>query len=50
MNDKNILYYQATMAVIRQMLSQGLITKKEYDEIDTIMAEKYGLSLSVIFR
>jgi hypothetical protein len=47
---KKAAAYQATMLMVRQMLKSGIITRSEYDEIDRIMAEKYGLSLSVIFR
>lgn len=46
----SILLYQATMAGFKSMLNQGLITPEEYAEIDTKYAQKYGLSLSVIYR
>lgn len=42
--------YKATMQIVKRMLSEKLITSEEYAEIDTIMAEKYGLYLSVIYR
>lgn len=42
--------YQATMSLMRGMLTKGIISEEEYDEIDTIFAEKYGLSLSTIYR
>ena len=42
--------YHATMAAARNMLAQGLIKAEEYDEIDRIFAEKYGVNLSVIYR
>ncbi|MBR4765144.1 MAG: hypothetical protein IK085_00090 [Clostridia bacterium] len=47
---KKIAAYQATMIAVKSMLDRGLITRSDYDKIDRIMAEKYGLSLSVIFR
>ena len=47
---RNVFLYRATMAVVKKMLDDGLISEEEYGEIDKIMAEKYGLSLSVIFR
>ena len=34
----------------RSMRSKGLISAKEYAKIDTIIAEKYGISSCSIFR
>ena len=45
-----ILAYKSAMAQARLMLSKGLITKDEYAIIDTMMAEKYGLSSCSLFR
>ena len=42
--------YRATMAAVKQMLEQGLISAEEYDQIDRIFAEKYGFDLSTIYR
>ena len=39
-----------TMLGVKLMLKQGLISTEEYNEIDTMIAQKYGLSLSVIYR
>ena len=53
MDDKqfnSILLYKTTMALAKNMLKNGLISAEEYAEIDTIIAKKYGLSLSVIYR
>ena len=47
LND-NQTRYLAAMAVFRQMRSNGLITGKEYADIDTTMLHKYGLSLCSI--
>ncbi len=33
--------YQLTMAVLRAMLSEGLLTREEYDRNDTRFEEKY---------
>ena len=33
--------YRVSMAVVGSMLKNGLLTKKEYDKIDTIMLRKY---------
>lgn len=49
MNDR-ILGYKSAMAQARRMLSAGIVTKAEYDIIDTTMAEKYGLSSCSLFR
>ena len=33
--------YRLSMSIISTMLKNGLLTKKEYKKIDTIMTEKY---------
>jgi hypothetical protein len=45
-----LLRYQRVMSWVRSLLSQSLITKTEYAKIDTMMAEKYGVSSCSIFR
>ena len=45
-----IYRYQMVMSWVRSLLSQSLITKTEYAKIDTMMAEKYGVSSCSIFR
>jgi hypothetical protein len=47
---RRVAIYHATMSLIRGMLTKGIISEKEYVEIDTIFAEKYGLSSSAIYR
>ena len=42
--------YRATMATVKQMLDQGLISSEEYDQIDRMFAQKYGFDLSTIYR
>ena len=42
--------YKSAMAQARVMLSNGIITASEYAIIDTMMAEKYGLSSCSVFR
>ncbi len=45
-----ITAYKTTMAAFKVMLNKGLISASEYKDIDTKIAQKYGLSLSVIYR
>lgn len=45
-----VALYQATMSLMRGMLTKGIISEKEYAEIDTIFTEKYGLYSSTIYR
>ena len=45
-----VVMFRATMAIVKSMLDQRLISEEEYSEIDRIFAEKYGLNLSVIYR
>lgn len=47
---RRLLLYRATMATVKIMLDSGLISDEEYAVTDTIIAEKYGLNLSVIYR
>lgn len=47
---RQILLYRSTMAAVKIMLDQGLISPEEYAIIDTKIAEKYGLNSSTIYR
>lgn len=47
---RKLLLYRATMATVKIMLDSGLISDEEYAVTDTIIAEKYGLNSSVIYR
>lgn len=45
MNDEELRrerLYQQTMAVFKDMLDKGLISREEYGEIDTKMEAKYS--------
>lgn len=46
---RNEKLYQATMSMARQMLSQGLISREEYRQIDTIFLEKYRPVFGTLF-
>lgn len=48
--EKRLMAYQTAMALARSMRSKGLISAKEYAKIDTIIANKYGISSCSIFR
>lgn len=48
--ERKIVSYRMAMSLAKSMLNQGVITAKEYAEIDTIMAKKYGISSCTIFR
>ena len=41
--------YQATMKLVKKMLSQGLITKQEYEATDKIFLEKYKPVFGTLF-
>lgn len=47
---RRLLLYRATMATVKIMLDSDLISDEEYAVTDTIIAEKYGLNSSVIYR
>lgn len=38
---RNEIVYQLTMTAARKMLEQGLISREEYEQFDTIMQHKY---------
>lgn len=44
-----LIDYRSTMSLALEMLSAGIISEKDYDHIDRIMAKKYGLSLDSIW-
>ena len=49
-DEKALICYQATMRMARQWLGSGLITEEDYKKIDTITAEKFGVSACSIWR
>ena len=40
--------YQASMEMFKKMLEKGLITREEYEVIDTKMQEKYSLIIGTL--
>ena len=40
-----LLSYRASMSLAAEMLSEGIITRKEYERIDRIIAKSRGLDL-----
>lgn len=46
---KNEKLYMTTMAMVKKMLSEGLITDQEYREIDTIFIKKYRPFFGTLF-
>ena len=46
----DILAYRQTRCIFENMLKNGTITEKDFADIECIIAKKYGLSLSVIYR
>ena len=46
---KNEILYKITMIKVREMLSEGLISKEEYAEIDTIFLEKYKPNFGTLY-
>jgi len=45
-----VLAYSAAMLQAEKMRELGLVSAKEYAEIDTIIAKKYGISSCSIYR
>ena len=46
---KNEKLYQTTMHIARKMLKEGIISEKEYNQIDAIFLEKYKPVLGKLF-
>ena len=42
--------YLAAMLQAKRMLSMGILTPEDYAKIDTMMAEKYGISSCSLYR
>ena len=47
---RNEQLYQATMLIARNLHSQGLITTKEYRQIEAVFKEKYNPILGTLFN
>ena len=45
---ERLVAYRTTMSLALGMLSEGIITEKDYAKIDRIVAKNHGLSLSSI--
>ena len=46
---ERLLAYRAAMSLATEMLNEGILTPREYAEIDRIIAKKYGLSLGSLY-
>lgn len=46
---RRIMMYQIMADILKSWLKSGAISKKEYNQMNTKIAEKYGISLSGIF-
>ena len=46
---RNEKMYQTTMHLVREMLKDGIISKEEYRQIDTIFLEKYKPVFGTLF-
>jgi len=45
-----IIHYRATVSIFKTGVSKGIITEDELLTIDTMIAQKYGLSFDSIYR
>lgn len=45
---ESLVAYRTAMSLAGGMLAEGIITVEDYDKIDRIIANKYGLSLGSI--
>lgn len=54
MNMKNVDFenekmYLVTMTVMKNLFNKGLVSRKEYSEIDTMFKDKYSPNLGSLF-
>ena len=42
--------YESRMSIFRKMLKSGIITKKEYNKIDTIFVKKYAPIFGTLYH
>lgn len=47
---EKVLAFRTAMSVVKSMLSAGIIDHDDYVAIETVLAEKYDLTSSTIFR
>lgn len=45
-----IIHYRTAISVFRKWLVEGIITEEELAKIDSLLAQKYSLSSSSIYR
>ena len=45
-----VMHYKAAVTVFAKWLAEGLISKEEFTEINSMIATKYGISLCSIYR
>ena len=47
---RRVISYRVAMSIIRGLVLDSTISEEEYVRNDTIIAQKYGLNSSTIFR
>ena len=47
---ESVILYLSTMHQAKALLNNGILSRKEYDNFDTIIADKYGISSYSIYR
>lgn len=45
----NLMLYRTSLALVHNLVDEGVFTEKEYRKIRTILNKKYGLPLDSIF-
>lgn len=45
----NLILYRTSLALVRNLVDEGVFTAEEYDRIRTILNEKYNLPAGSIF-
>ena len=47
--NERIIAYRLALSMAKAMRKRGIISDRDYEKIRTVIAEKYGISLSSIF-
>ena len=46
---RQLIQYRMAMSMARELVNRGIISEEEYDQIDRIIANKYGLTSGSLF-
>ena len=48
--NENVINFISAVAMAKEMLNKGVISKKEYRKAETVLAKKYHINKSSLYR